>query len=187
MPAFLLRFFLCSLLLGLAYWLLGQMSKDFGALRLPLTIMFVSPVLAHQLSPYLIGFFPALVRKMRHLALHSVQGKYYTFEENPIRFFIVDGKIWIPRSDLSFILTPAPDERDLRMLGAEYGRIAGQRLTGFSEAALMRILAARLSGRQPRRELVKFKHWLEADVLPNVKRLPESATQVSNTDETSAY
>jgi prophage antirepressor-like protein len=123
---------------------------------------------------------------VRYLALRGVQGKFYTFEGQPVRLYFVDDDIWVPERDLAAILLPAPGGQELRALGAGYGPIAGQNFNGFSEAALLRMLETRTAGRQPKRHLVRFRHWLQEEALPNVRRLPESASGNAVTETSAA-
>jgi len=130
-------------------------------------------------SKLLLEVFPAIREAAHRSVLEPWQGSYFTFNERQLRFFLVDDTIWIAEDDVIAVLEPAPDDRENRFLGAEYARIPGQAIDGYTETGLMRLLHTRTSHRRATHDMIRFKWWLENEALPNVRRLPSSSADRS--------
>jgi len=163
----------CSLGTALIYAITSRIFDAFAVA--PLTIVFASPMWMIAFARYLVELMPAFHRKAKRDALEVWNGRYYAYGMHQLRLFLIDEVIWIPAADLAAILAPPPDQRELRYLGAEQGTIPGQKMLGFTEAGLLRLLATRTGTRRATHDMIRFKHWLEKETLPNLRRLPSSA------------
>ncbi|MES2324217.1 MAG: hypothetical protein V4633_18325 [Pseudomonadota bacterium] len=166
--------FICALT-AVVYWLLQFVGKDAVAYRGALTALFTAPLWARLFGPYLVELIPAIRAQARRDACAPLNGRFYSYDNQPLRLFLVNGVIWIPAADLKPLLLPAPDATELRQLGAGHGTIPGQKLRGFSEHALLRLLTARARSRHASFATNRFGHWLQSEAFPNVRRLPSSS------------
>ena len=133
-----------------------------------------------------VGIF-GWIKRRAHESVHAQwSGRYYTFDERQIRFYLVDDTVWTAAEDLAKLLEPPPGERELRLLGGEHACIPGSSIMACSEAGLMRLLDARTGHRRASYHMIRFKNWLETQAFPNVKRLPSSAAELIRTDRTTA-
>ncbi|UUZ52437.1 hypothetical protein LP419_23460 [Massilia sp. H-1] len=72
---------------------------------------------------------------------------------------------------------PPARRAELRYLGADHGPIPGLTvLRPYTEAGLLRLLTTRTATRHATHELIRFKHWLEKEAFPNLRRFPSSST-----------
>jgi len=170
------RLLACVCATGLIYVLLGVMIRDSEQVRVPMTIVFSATVWFVSFAKYLVEFLPSIKHKAERDAMEVWNGRYYAFDNRQVRLFLVDGVIWVPTADVAALLDPPPDERELRYLGADHGPIPGQKLKGYTEAGLLRLLTTRSSSRRATHDTIRFKHWLEKEAFPNLRRLPASAT-----------
>jgi hypothetical protein len=157
------------------YWLTG-MLPDLGAMRFPFTLVTTGPLWAWSLAPWAVEIFPAIRRRAMHDAWEPWNGRYYAFDNRQIRLFLIEDVIWVPVKDVALFVKPQPEARELRLLGADYGTIPGQKQPGYTEAGLLRLLSTRSSRRMAAHELIRFKHWLQSEAFPNIRRLPGSAS-----------
>lgn len=169
------RLAVCAAATAAIYGVLGIIIKDSDFVRAPLTVVFAAPVWVISFAKYLLALLPAIGRKAKVDALERWNGRYYGYGNLQLRLFLIDGVIWIPASDVGPILVPRPDARELRFLGAQYAAIPGQKRQGYTEAGLLRLLATRTSTRRATHEMIRFKHWLEKETFPNLRRLPASS------------
>lgn len=151
--------------------------------------MLLSPVVAlafgwkHRNDPE-VGML-AWIKRRAHESVHAQwSGRYYTFDERQVRFYLVNDTVWTATADVARILEPPPDERELRLLGAEHACIPGSDVMACSETGLMRLLDARTAHRRASYHMIRFRNWLETQAIPNVKRLPSSATALISAEET---
>jgi len=177
MQDFFLRVLWCSTVSFLAYFFLGHLSHDMATFRLPLTFLFTSPLWAQNFTKYLIEIIPAIRRHAHRSAHESWNGRYYAYEGNHIRFYLVDDIIWIAAADIKHLLLPAPDSKELRLLAGDHAIIPGQKIHGYTQTGLLRLLALRTNKRLALPEMIKFRRWVEYEALPNVKRLPASSAK----------
>lgn len=175
MPKLFFRLMLCAAASGLVYWLSGIL-QGLGAMRLPFVVATTGPLWVWALAPCLIQIVPALRRRALHDAWEPWNGRYYAYDGRQIRLYLVDGTIWVPVRDVATLFKPQPDARELRILGGDYGTIPGQKLQGYTEAGLLRMLTTRGSNRMADYGLVRFRNWLEREAFPNIRRLPGSST-----------
>lgn len=134
-----------------------------------------APVLAWQLSPLVMAALAGLAAAGKRSAHAPWQGKFYSYEGRQLRLYLDGGTVWIPQADLARILVPAPDGRELRLLGADYGAIPGHAIKGCTEAGIAQLLKARTGHRRATRDMIRFKAWLDSEALPNVKRFARSS------------
>jgi hypothetical protein len=171
-----IRLLLCAAASALVYWGTGFI-KELDGMRLPFTIATSGLLWVKTLAPYVVELLPAIRRQAISDVWEPWNGRYYAFDNRQIRLYLIEGIIWVPARDVLTLVLPQPAARELRILGAEYGQIPGQpKLQGYTEAGLLRLLTTRASVRQPPHDLVRFKHWLEKEAFPNIRRLPASAT-----------
>ena len=129
----------------------------------------------------------AWIKRRAHESVHGQwQGRYYTFDERQIRFYLVDDTVWTAMEDVARILEPPPGERELRLLGDEHAPIPGSDVMACSETGLLRLLATRTEHRRASYHMIRFKNWIEKQAFPNVKRLPSSATALIHVGDTPA-
>jgi hypothetical protein len=133
-----------------------------------------APLMAWLCAPMLLDMASGLIGLSKRSAYGALQGKYYSFDERRIRFFVVNETIWVAESDLVRILVPAVTERERRQLGQEYGVVPGKRFRGFTEDGIKRLLTTRLGDRHATRQILRLNQWLQSDAFPNVRRLPSS-------------
>ncbi len=170
------RLLTCSLGTWLIFAILRAIFHD-DAKHWPLTIVCASVLWSVSLAKYVIGAMSALKHAARRQALEHLNGRHYTFDNQPVRLFLVDEVIWVAVRDVAAILAPPPDERELRHLGGDYGTIPGVQEPGYTEAGLLRLLTTRCASRRATHDVIRFKHWLEKETFPNVRRLPASASR----------
>ncbi|MES2015064.1 MAG: hypothetical protein V4484_01105 [Pseudomonadota bacterium] len=171
-----IKLLLCAAASAIVYWGSG-MIEELAGMRLPFTIVTSGLLWVKTLAPLLVEVLPAIRRRAISDAWEPWNGRYYAFDNRQIRLYLIEDIIWVPARDVATMVLPQPASRELRILGAEYGAIPGQpKLQGYTEAGLLRLLSTRASVRQPPHDLVRFKHWLEKEAFPNIRRLPGSAT-----------
>jgi hypothetical protein len=176
MLPFLGRLLACICATGLIYVVLGVIIRNADQVRMPLTVVFSATVWFIAFARYLVDLLPSIKRKAERDALEVWNGRYYAFDNRQLRLYLVDGVIWVPAVDVAALLDPKPDARELRYLGADHGLIPGQKHTGYTEAGLLRLLTTRSATRRATHDTIRFKHWLEKEAFPNLRRLPASAT-----------
>jgi hypothetical protein len=148
--------------------------RYFGAIAAaaaPVGLMFAAPFLSKGIARFVIELLPAIARAGRWSAHRHWQGRYYVYGRQPVRFFLIEETVWVAEADLVAVLQPPLQEREMRLLGDEYGMIPGEKLFGATEAGLQRLLAKRTGTRHATSEMLKFKRWLETEALPNVRNL----------------
>jgi hypothetical protein len=176
MVQLILRVLLCAAASAAVYWGAG-MIKGLAGMRLPFTLVTTGVLWAKMLAPYVVEIIPAIRRKAMKDAWEPWLGRYYAFDNRQIRLYLIEDVIWVPVRDVAGMVLPQPEARELRILGADYGPIPGQKkLQGYTEAGLLRLLATRSSARMAPHELIRFRNWLEREAFPNIRRLPGSAT-----------
>ncbi len=155
------------------YRFIGNISPGHA----PLGLLLVAPFIAKGLAPIIFAIIARIKHEGERSAVEKWHGRVYSYDGHQIRLYFEDTVIWVPAADVAFVLLPAPDARELRLLGAGYAVIPDQKkIQGYSDAALLRLLAVRLQRRGGTRELTRFQHWLENQAFPNVRRLPSSAS-----------
>jgi hypothetical protein len=138
-------------------------------------VLACAPILSRLFSPLVMGAFAAIAEAGRKSAHQAHQGNFYSYEGQQIRFYLVDATVWMAWADISRILVPQAAERELRLLGADFAAIPGQKIQGCTEAGIMQLLKARTGHRRATRAMIQLKSWLEQEAVPNVKRLPQSS------------
>ena len=170
MLKFLWKLTYCTLITWLAW-------KIFGLLGYPVIgLVFATPAWAASFARDGIEFFSHIKYWGKHAAHSKWSGRYYSFDGRQIRFFLVDGIVWIPLKDLQSIIEPAIGDRELRLLVPAVGKIPVHDIEGVSEDGLMRLINTRTESRHASYKMIRFKRWLLHSALHNVKRLPVSAT-----------
>jgi hypothetical protein len=153
-----------------------DLVSGLGHMRLPFALVVTGLFWIRVLGPYVVEIIPAIRRRAMQDAWEPWQGRYYAFDNRQIRLFLIEDVIWVPARDVAALLTPQPQARELRILGADYGQIPGQKLYGYTEAGLLRVVATRTRTRVAAHELIRFGNWLQKEAFPNLRRLPASAT-----------
>ncbi|MFZ6799501.1 hypothetical protein [Undibacterium sp. Di24W] len=138
-------------------------------------IVFTSNFWGRLFARDLINFFSWIKYQAKKSAVFHWHGSYYSFDGRQIRFFLIEGTVWIPLRDLQRLLEPDVSERELRLLGAAYAVIPDQKMKGVTEDGLLQLLRSRTESRHTSYKMVRLKKWLLTNALPNVKRLPKSA------------
>lgn len=168
---FIFKLALCSGITVLSWKIASAFDSRYGAIGL----VVASVVWGITFARYLVELIPTIKYWAERSVLLRWQGRFYTFDNRQIRFYIVDETIWIPVNDLRHVMQPALNERELRLLGDAYGKIPEHQESGVSEAGLLRLLASRTEHRRASNKMIMFRNWLLQNALPNVRRLPESA------------
>jgi len=169
-----MRRYLITLLFAAALVLAFQYLKQSGIAYAVILVLVCAPLMARLCAPIFMDMVSGFIGFSERSARGAMQGKYYSFDEQRIRFFVVHEAIWIAESDVAGILGQALTERERRQLGGEYGVVPGKRIRGFTEDGIKRLLATRLGDRHATRQIVRFNHWLQSEAFPNVRRLPGS-------------
>ncbi|HEY0063114.1 MAG TPA: hypothetical protein VGC21_13410 [Telluria sp.] len=175
MLSFIGRVLACCLATWLIHRMLGRVFSD-PAAQLPLTIVLSSVVWSISLAKFVVPALSAFKNQAKHDALAPLSGSYYAFDNRRVRLYLVDQVIWVAADDVAAIVVPAPDARDTRLLGVEHGPIPGQKLLGYTEAGLLRLMTTRNASRTASHDMIRFKHWLETESFPNLRRVPASAS-----------
>jgi len=163
---------LCSVLMAYAgYAAVEYFLPGMGGIGIAVTANFWGRLFARDF----INLFSWIKYQAKKSAVFHWHGSYYSFDGRQIRFFLVEGTVWIPLRDLQRLLEPDVSERELRLLGAAYGLIPDQKIKGVTEEALLQLLKSRTESRHTSYKMVRLKKWLLTNALPNVKRLPKSA------------
>lgn len=181
MVPFLLRLVGCSLATWLA-WLFGHgLAASMGGVKPAIVNVVVFSLIAtlwgRAFAPYLIGLIPAIRDKARRDVCEPMNGRFYAYDNQRLRLYLIDGVIWIPEPDLAAVMRPLPDARELRLLGEDYAQVPQQKFRGFTERGLLRMMTLRTAGRFSTHEMIRFKHWLEKEALPNLRRFPVSSAE----------
>lgn len=150
--------------------------KDISPQTMRIALLFWGAAGAKYFARDIIEIIPAISRAGRRSAHEKWHGRYYTFHGAQIRLCLVEGKVWIVEADVRAILSPAANEREQRLMGPEYALIDGTGLMGYSATGLLRLIDVRLMRRGGKADMKKFRHWLEAEAIPNLKRFPSSST-----------
>lgn len=173
MFSFLGRAVACSFGTWIIYLLCKRLFEP--AQVAPLTVAFSSVLWSISYARFVIEGMSSLRREAKRAALEEWNGRYYAFGAHQLRLFLIEDVIWIPVADVAALLDPQPDARELRYLGGEVGTIPGQKVRGYTEAGLLRLLTTRTATRRATHDTIRFKHWLEKETFPNLRRLPASS------------
>lgn len=160
-----------------------NLSREYLGAYSPLVFLPFAPLLAWTASRFVIELLQETRRSAHASVLAQWSGRYYTFDERQVRFYLVNQSVWTSSDDLARILEPPPGERELRLLGEHHAAIPGANVMACSEAGLSRLLEARTGARNASYHMVRFRNWIETQALPNVKRLPSSATAIITIDD----
>jgi hypothetical protein len=163
---------------ALATWLIYAITSrlfDNPLAHMPLTVVFSSAMWAVSFAKFVLPALSAVKNQARHDALSPLSGRHYAFQNHSMRLYLIDEVIWIPVADVAPLLGRQPDARELRYLGADHGTIPGLSVAAYTEAGLLRLLTTRTGTRHATHELIRFKHWLEKEAFPNLRRLPSSS------------
>ncbi len=178
------RIALVALASVLVFYISNHYLAQWTAVRV--VVVIGMPVVIWLFAKFLVEVIPDLNYLASKGAHEDNQGRYYVFAGRHIRFYMVDEVLWIPVKDVEKLISYLPDQMELRVMEAEYGLIPGQKITGYTETGLVRLLTIRTKTRHATPQMIKFKRWLEHEALPNVRRLPASAAGLhasSNTTE----
>lgn len=154
-----------------AYAFIERFIPGFGGFG----ILAAAPIVTRLFPKDVIAFFAWLKHRADHDALGKWQGRYYSFDDQQIRFFLHDDIVWLALPDLERILEPDLETRELRLLGDEKIYIEAHRLHAVSESGLLQLLRTRTETRHATHKMIRFKKWLVTSGIINVKRLPRSA------------
>ena len=166
--------YLITIIFAAALVLAFQYLKQSGIAYAVIFVLVCAPLMARLCAPIFMDLVSRFIGFSESSALGAMQGSYYSFDEQRIRFFVVNETVWVAESDVAGILLQAITERERRQLGGEYGLVPGKRFRGFTEDGIKRLLAARLGDRHATRQTLRFNHWLQSEAFPNVRRLPGS-------------
>jgi len=161
----------CLLLTWGAYRSAAMLDPRYGIVGALPTLF----VWAHLFAGDILHLLLGVKRKAERDALEPWHGRYYQFDRHHLRFYFHADTVWIPLKDLKPLLIPALAERELRLLGNDYVRLPEIREMAISEAGLHVLLKQRTEHRRSHYQMIRFKRWLNHEVLPNVRRLPRSA------------
>ncbi|MFC5551208.1 hypothetical protein [Massilia aerilata] len=167
--------YLITIILAVALVFAFQYLKQLHLAFAVVLALACAPLMAWLCAPMFMDLATGWIGFSERAGRGALQGKYYSFDARRIRFFLVNDTIWVAESDLTGILGQAMTERERRQLGGEYGVVPGKRFRGFTEDGIMRLLSTRLGDRHSTRQIIRFKHWLQTDAFPNVRRLPGSS------------
>lgn len=159
---------------GVSYlgWILFEkMNAGYG----PIGLLLTSMIWVRLFPRDILRLFSSLKEQAQYDAVFHWHGKYYSFDGQQIRFFLIDQIVWIPVADLRRILVPKLAKHELLNLAQRHGIIPGQKMPGVTEAGLMMLLKTRTEGGHTNYRMIRFKRWLLSSALENVKRLPNSA------------
>ncbi|PWF55759.1 hypothetical protein [Massilia glaciei] len=158
----------------LAYRLYGAVPPD-NKKHVLIALLLCAPLWARNIAPFVLAILPALHGKAKRDAHEAWNGRYYAFEGAQLRFVMLGEAIWVAADDLDALLPAPPDSRERRILGPDHGTIPGYRIKGYTENGMRRLLATRTTARTAKPQMIKLRHWLEHETLPNLRRLPGSA------------
>ncbi|SHH54275.1 hypothetical protein [Massilia sp. CF038] len=159
-------------------WIINSTLRgvvDDKAASVPITIVLSSVLWSLSFAKYVVPALSAFKNRAKYDALAPLSGIHYAFDNRRVRLYLLAGVIWVAADDVAAIVAPAPDARDMRLLGADYGPIPERPLQGYTEAGLLRLMTTRNAVRKPSHDMVRFKHWLETEAFPNLRRLPSSS------------
>jgi len=182
MGGFVLKLAGCALVTWLVYFAGHRLAASIGGVH-PAIVNVVVFSLAASLwgrafAGYLIDIIPAIRDRARRDVCEPMNGRFYAYDNQRIRLYLLDDDvIWVPEQDLAAVIRPLPDARELRLLGQEYGIVPQQKFRGFTERGLLRMMTLRTAGRFSTSEMIRFKHWLEKEAIPNLRRLPVSSAE----------
>lgn len=148
-----------------------RVAPGFGALGIVVPIFF----LGHLFPRDILSFFSWVKYHASKSVLLRWHGRYYSFEGQQLRFFLIDEVVWLALPDLEKILEPEISERELRLLGEEKTFLDEHHLHVISEAGMLQLLRTRTDTRHATQKMIRFKKWLKSSGFDNVKRLPKSA------------
>ncbi|MES2898519.1 MAG: hypothetical protein V4723_02270 [Pseudomonadota bacterium] len=181
MSGFLLRLGGCALVTWLVYLFGHRLAAGMGGVHPAIVNVVVFSLAAvlwgSAFAVYLIGIIPAIRDKARRDVCEPMNGRFYAYDNHRLRLYLIDDVIWIPERDLMAVLRPVPDARELRLLGEDYATLPGQKLRAFTERAVLRMMALRTAGRFSTHDMIRFKHWLEKEAIPNLRRFPVSSAE----------
>ena len=158
---------------------------SFGAYRLPgshkeglILVVLSAPLWGGLLAKTILEGVPRYYVWAKKQPYAPWQGRYYEFENIHIRVFEDDfGQMWFCDKDVLQVLgKPVSQTYEVTYPESDYQQIPGERLKGFSETAVIRVVS-----RIKHPSAGKFRFWLERDVLaPHHKKrelagLPTSA------------
>lgn len=163
---------LCSFLMAYgSYAAVEWFAPGKGGIGILVTSYFWGRLFARDF----INLFSWIKYQAKKSAVFHWHGSYYNFDGQQIRFFLIEGTVWIPLRDVQHLLEPELSERELRLLGEAYGVIPEQKMKGVTEDGVLQLLRSRTESRHTSYKMVRFKKWLLTHAVPNVKRLPTSA------------
>ncbi len=148
-----------------------RMRSGYG----PIGLLLVSMIWGRLFPREIISLFSFIKREAYSSALMHWHGKYYSFDGRQIRFYLIARTVWIPITDIERIVEPKLEKHEIEALGFQYGKIPEQRAMGVTEGGLLQLLRPRTEGGHTNYKMIRFKRWLLASALVNVKRLPKSA------------
>jgi hypothetical protein len=168
-----------ALACSVATWVIYAITSrlfDNPLAHMPLTVVFASAMWAVSFAKFVLPALSAVKNQARHDALSPLNGRHYAWQNHSLRLYLVDDVIWIPVADVAPLFERQPDARELRYLGSDHGKIPGLKVPAYTEAGLLRLLSTRTATRHATHDLIRFKHWLEKEAFPNLRRFPASST-----------
>ena len=171
MLKFVLKLVLSVAVCAGAYHAIERLAPGFGGLGIVIPVFF----LGHLFPRDILNFFSWMKYHARQSVTLRWHGRYYSFDGQQLRFFLIDEVVWLALPDLEKILEPQISERELRLLGEEKTFLEDHQLPVISEAGMLQLLRTRTETRHATQKMIRFKKWLKSSGFDNVKRLPKSA------------
>ncbi len=141
----------------------------------PIGLLFASFFWPHLFPREIMNIFSWWKERARYSAVFHWHGKFFVFDGHQVRFYLIDGTIWIPLSDLAPIVEPTLNERELRLLGEDFAVIPNEKIQGLNEQGVLRVLKTRTESRHATYPMIRFKRWLTLSAFPNIRKRPSAA------------
>ena len=134
-------------------------------------LVFSAPVWGLLLARPLFELGETLTQSIKQSAWEETGIERHSFGGDPVRVTHIDGFVWIVDTDLLAILGEKPSEQSRRRAHpARYARLPGNRLWGYSEDAVLSLLAS-----SRHRDAHKLRLYLERQVFLPARRKREDA------------
>ncbi len=135
-----------------------------GMIYVPVIFLFLG--LLPVVVPGLLGFWGAWYRFSRDHHLERWQGSYYSFDEHQVRIVEHRGSVWIVLRDA--LARSKLQVNDDELAALPRGSIG--ELEEFRERAVTDVALLELLSRRNYAEAIRFRVWLEREVLPPIYR-----------------
>ena len=145
---------------------IAWVAHSFGATSASFAALGLSVVAVPLIIPGVLGVIPAFFRWAGDRSMDRWQGCYYAFENRQIRIVEERARIWVVLADVVAVTQLRINDDELLVLPR--GSVA--LLEEFGERAVSDTGLLDLLSRRNYREAIKFRRWLERDVLPPLYR-----------------